>query len=177
VLVCGFGPTLHDDLARARKLRPDAPAIAVNNAASAVKAFALFSLHYRIGKLDRWVAAQRKKFGDGFTVHSHGVPGSAEKLREFFPYVDHWWPDAKGTGTSAWAAAKMARQMGFSEIVLCGVPIARGAYADGKFCKDFRHKDVLAIYRDYIRKDKAWHEGVRSMSGWTMRFFGAPEWA
>lgn len=174
VLVCGFGPTLHDDLARAHILRPDAPVIAVNNAASAVKAFALFSQHYRKGKLDVWVRAQRKRFGDGFTVHSHAGLENIARLKEFFPWVDHWWAHVGSTGTSAWSAAKMARQMGFSEIILCGVPLERGAYADGSFCRDFRHNAVLKLYRNYIRKDVQYHEGVKAMSGWTRKFFGEP---
>lgn len=173
VLVCGFADTLHDDLGRARKLRPDAPIIAVNNAASAVKAFAVFSLHCRRGKLDVWAKEQRKRFGPDFEVHSHGYK-NFDKLQDAYPYVDYWWPDAKGTGTSAWAAAKMARQMGFSEIILCGVTLERRPYADKTMAKDFRLAEVLKIYRDYIRKDGTWHVGVKAMSGWPRKFFGAP---
>ena len=173
VLVCGFADTLHDDLARARALRPDASVIACNNAASAVKAFAIFSTHCRRGKLDIWASAQRNYFGGDFEVHSHGY-ANFDKLQAAYPYVDYWWIDAKGVGTSAWSAVKMARQMGFSEMILCGAPIERRPYANKTMANDFRHAEVLKIYRDYIRKDIMWHKGVYSMSGWTRKLFGEP---
>jgi hypothetical protein len=175
VLVCGFAQTFHDDYARARKLRPDAPVIATNKAGSAVKCLALFSLHCGPDKLGKWASQQREKFGPDFTVHSHGLPEAAERLKVRHPYVDHWWRDAKGVGTSTWAAAKMARLMGFTEIILCGMPLERMPYADGSFCRDFRNGEVLKIYRSYIKKDTEWHQGVKAMSGWTAKFFGVPE--
>jgi len=174
VLICGYADTLFDDLARARKLRPDASVIAVNDAAGAVEAFAVFSLHCRRGKLDVWAAAQRKKFGPR-EVHSHGYRHKYETIHAAYPWVDYWWPAAMGTGTSAWAAAKMAKLMGFDEIILCGVTLERRPYANGRIARDFRHPQVLELYCRYIRNDKAWHEGVKAMSGWPRKFFGEPE--
>jgi hypothetical protein len=172
VLVCGFGPTFWEDLERARKLRPGAPIIACNNAASAVKALAIFSQHST--KLGGWAKAQRK-FGDDFTVHAPGSIDLLDQHRRRHPYVDYWWPLARGTGTSPWAAQKLGKMMGFEERILVGVPLERGPYADGTFARDFRRKPILKIYRDFIRCDTAWHEGVKAMSGWTMRMFGEPD--
>lgn len=174
VLVCGFGPTLYGDLARVGKLRPGAPKIAVNNASTALKALAIFSQHYDSNKLGVWAKQQHKNFGPECEVHAPGPIDRYDRNKAIYPYVNYFWPQAKGTGTSAWAAAKLARMMGFTEIILCGVPLERGGYADNTFARDFRHPHILKIYRDYIKKDTAWHEGVRSMSGWTKRFFGEP---
>lgn len=179
VLVCGFGPTFYDDLERARKLYPDAPAIAVNEAAKAVKTFALFTLHPE--KLKRFCALQVQSFGDGFTVHSGGKAFDAQDRPRKYPRVDYWWREAAGGGTSAWAAARMARLMGFEEIILTGVPLVHGNYADLGFAKAWREgqkrsdgRDMLNTYREYVQGDTRWHDGVRSMSGWTRDLFGEP---
>lgn len=173
-LVCGFAPTLFDDLAEARALRPGASVLAVNRAATAIDAFAVFSLHHGPEKLGRWVTVQRETFGP-CEVHGHGLLTDLDKKRAAYPYVDYWWWEARGTGTSAWAAAKLAKLMGFSEVILCGVLLERAPYADGSFCRDFRRSNVLKIYRDYIKGDKNWHAGIYAMSGWPERYLGKPQ--
>lgn len=173
-LVCGFAPSLWGDLERARELRPDAKIIAVNRAATAIEAFAVFSLHHGKDKLGIWAQAQREKFNAQAEVHAHGSLDNLEKKRGCYPYVDYWWPDARGTGTSSWAAAKLAALMGFEERILCGVLIERAPYADATFCRDFRRQPVLKLYRDYIKNDTDWHRGVSAMSGWPRKFFGPP---
>ena len=168
VLVCGNGFPLADDLARARGLFPDAPAIAVNGAAKEVPAFALFTLHPEKMPV-LWAAEQRRRFGTGFTTHTGG---KAE--RQDAPGIDHWWPEAAGRGTSTWAAAKMARLMGFDRIVLCGMPLEPGPYADGRPAFAFMRRQ-LEGYRAYVAGDTAWHRGVSSLSGWTRDLFGEPD--
>jgi hypothetical protein len=172
-LVCGFAPTLHDDLAAALKLRPGAFIVAVNRAGTAIKADAVFSLHHGPDKLGTWAKVQHEKFGP-CEVHAYGGKTDLEKRQRLYPYVEYWWPDAGGVGTSAWGARKMAGYMGFGEVILCGVLLDRAPYADGKFCRDFRNRSVLKIYRQYIRKDTAWHKGAFAMSGWPRKFLGGP---
>lgn len=174
VLICGFARTFHDDLARAQELRPGAPIIAVNEAALHVKAFAIFSLHRKPHKLGRWAREQAERFGTDFTVHSSGDPDDHE-LRAANPYVDYWWPEARGKGTSTWSAAKMALLMGFEERILVGMPLERMPYGDGTMARDFRIEKILKIYRDYVRHDIEFHRGIRAMSGWTRHEFGEPE--
>lgn len=173
-LVCGFAPTLYDDLARARELRPGASVIVVNQAATEIEAFAVFSLHHKPSKLDVWAEKQRQRFGKPVEVHAHSGAGSYEVNAQLYPYVDYWWDAAKGKGTSAWAAAKLAILMGFSEAILCGVLIDRAPYANATFCRDFRSQAVLNIYRGYIKKDKAWHSRIYAMSGWPRGLLGLP---
>lgn len=169
VIVCGNAWCLPEDLARAQAIRPGAPIIAVNDAGAHVDCFALFSLH--AGRMGRFITAAEKrgrKHRTDFSTHSAGERSVTR------PLVDHWWQGCHGVGTSAWSAAKVARCMGFGEIILCGAPIERGPYAGGKFCRDFRQKAILQIYRDYIRGDADLHPFVRSMSGWTKQFLGEP---
>lgn len=175
-LVCGFGPGFFEDLARARELRPDAQIIAVNESAKAVEAFALFTLHPEKGR--RWKALAKQSFGVSPPLHSGGKEITK---RQSCPWVDHWWREAGGGGTSVWAAARMAKLMGFDERILVGAPLVYGSYADKSFAKGFREghmrtdgRETLQAYRDYIAQDTAWHEGTYSMSGFTREVLGPP---
>jgi hypothetical protein len=173
-LVCGNAWTLADDVARARRLRPNALVIAVNKAAGELAADFLFSIHFE--KLPRWIPLQAARFGIGFSIHGVGsreAKKQAQREREA-PYVDYWWPDARGAGSSTWSAAKVARLMGFDEIILCGMPLAAGPYADGKLANDFMRAKITDHYRAAVAGDIAWHAGVSAMSGWTREFFGEP---
>ena len=175
VLVCADGFTFDDDYARARQLFPDAPAIAVNNAAGKLRAFALFTLHAR--KFPKWIAAQRASFGEGFATHSSGTVVEKTKFGKQIalkPFVDYWWQNAAGNGTSTWGARKLARYMGFDRVVLVGMPLEVGGYAGGRMAKAFQQHSVVEDYRRYILRDTAFHDGVVSMSGWTRELFGGP---
>lgn len=175
VIVCGNAWCLQEDFEAARALYPDAPVIAVNGAAGQVKAFALFSMHPR--KLPKWIAMQRR-FGDGFTVHAggglrHDRP-KFKRTSDAMPWVQYWWPGAAHGGTSVWCARRMAKQMGFGLVVLCGAPLSIGGYAGGRMAKAFQQEDTIRHYRGQIEADTMYHDGVRSMSGWTREVFGAP---
>lgn len=172
VLVCGNAWTLHDDYASAVEIFGSVPVIAVNGAAGQVKAFALFTQHPR--KFPRWIKMQRDRFGDDFTTHAAGNREWATKLGKPLKheYVDYWWPDATGGGTSAWGARRMAGMMGFDTVILCGVPLEPGGYADNEPTQLMRNVKLMRHYQDQIKKDTKWHTGVYGMSGWTRDFFG-----
>ncbi len=173
-LVCGNAWTLSEDFRRARALRPVAPIMAINGAAGQVPADFLFSIHYE--KLPRWIALRVARFEGDFTVHGVGtlIAGKQEIRQAEGTYVDYWWPDARGSGTSTWSGAKIARLMGFTEIILCGMPLEHGTYSDGSLANDFTRARILTRYREAVERDCEWHDGVFSMSGWTREFFGEP---
>ena len=171
VLVCGSAWTLYPDLRKASVIFPSAPVIAVNGAAAHVAAFALFSGHPR--NFPKWIESQSERFGDGFTVHTGGRKNMGAVER--YPWVDYWWPDVSLMGTSTWGARKMAKLMGFDLVVLCGAPIDVGTYVNGKMAsKAWQRPDAVAEYRRAIESDTAWHDGCRSMSGWTRELLGYP---
>lgn len=178
VLVLGHGFTLHDDVARARKIRPDADVIAVNKAAVEYKADHLFSWHHERGKLKSWAGQQFRKFGPGAVVHS--TPGRDRATGvlldppEGCPEVDFWWPGAVAKGSSGWMAVRLATFLGYEERILCGVPMAKGAYADGFMARDFMRDSKIESYRSGIAADTAYHKGTYSMSGWTRDLLGEP---
>lgn len=171
VLVCGYGSTLYSDLATARELRPGAEVIAVNRAAKAVKAFALFTLHPVEMPL-LFAVEQTTRFGGGFTTHSGGRAATHADRADRWTGIDYWWPRAAGRGTSTWAAAKMGRMMGFDEIVICGMPLDSGNYADKNIAKSFKMPGIVESYRQFIVGDKDWHEGVVGVSGFAAETFG-----
>ncbi len=174
VLVCGAAACLRADVAAARVLRPGAPAIAVNKAIKIIRPFAHFTLHPE--HLAHWIEAAELVWGPrSWTTHSGGAGRRLRANRAAWPRVDYWWAQARGAGTSTWAAARMARLMGFDEIILCGMPLEPMPYADGSPAKAFSRPEKTKVYRDFVANDTAWHGGVSAMSGWTRRFFGPPK--
>ena len=199
VLILGYGFTLHDDYARARKLRPDADVIAVNKAAGEYKADHLFSPHWAEPEfLPTWVAMQRDEFGAGFLVHS--TPGRNHETGNLNPVpqikppqdalsrrdlrnaelIDHWWPGAitnlaLADGTGGWMAVRMARFMGYEERILCGVPMERGGHADGDMDVEIERENWLAPHLRSIEQQTSFHEGTFSLSGFTRDLLGQPE--
>lgn len=169
VFVCGNAWCLHKDLARARDTFGDCPVIAVNGAANEVKAFALFSFHPErfMARGYDWIGRQQRRFGRGFTVHgSRHMP--------ICHWVDHWWEGARGGGSSAWGARKMAKLMGFGPVVLVGCPLSPGGYA-GPWLPDLMGDvEVTERYAKEIEAGDEWHEGAVSMSGRTAEILGSP---
>ena len=159
---------MHEDLSEAWKKYPDAPVIAVNDASFEVKAFALFSYHpiRFIEPPFRWIDKQRKKFGSDFTVHG-------SRFMEDMPFVDYWWEGARGGGTSAWGARKVAKLMGFEKVIFCGCPLSVGNYTGYKPGKLMAQQKTIDRYRKEIESDIAWHKGCCSMSGWMRDFLGS----
>ncbi len=164
--MAGNAYCLHEDLEKAWAVYPAAPVIAVNGAAREVKAIALFSFHPErmvLGGYD-WLGWQKRLFGP-VTVHgSKFVPGC--------PWVQHWWEDARGGGSSAWGARKLAWLMGFDPVVLCGCPLVPGNYAGYRPGLIMARMETIEPYRLEIASDTEWHQGAVSMSGWTKEFLG-----
>ena len=158
---------LHDDLTNARLLYPTAPVVAVNGAAAHVKALALFSKHPARFMPARWIEKQRR-FHDDFTVH-----GAVHE--DGVPWVQHWWEDARGGGSSAWGARKLAWLMGFDPVILCGAPLEVGGYSGYEMHSALMQSPtIIQDFRDQLKAETEWHEGALSMSGWTADFLGSP---
>lgn len=156
-----------DDYREASSLRPGASLFVVNRTAGLLRAD--FVVVKDMPGVRQWRAMQEDTFGTGhFTLHSPRLPAGR-------PEVDYWWPAANGSGTTAWCTAKIACFMGFSEIILCGVPIAPGPHADGEDGETWSGgSGQIDKLRRAIEADTDWHGRVSSMSGWTRDFLGAP---
>ena len=169
VLVCGNAWCLPEDLEAARKIVSDAPVIAVNGAAREVKAIGLFSVHPQrfIEYGYDWLKHQTRLFGPVLVHAVREQPG--------MPWVNHWWPEIKGSGGgSVWCARKLAWLMGFDPVILCGAPLVAGSYAGFRPGRIMAQPEIMIPYRREIEHDVEWHKGAYSMSGWTRDFLGSP---
>lgn len=168
-IVAGNAWCLHDDIEKAREKFGCVPVIAVNGAAREVAAIALFSYHPQrfIERGCEWIRHQKEIFGPGFTVH-------ASRQEQGMPYVDHWWEDARGGGSSAWGARKLAWLMGFDPVVMVGCPLMPGNYTGFRPGQLMTHPATTERYAAEIAADSVWHDGAYSMSGRTKEILGAP---
>ena len=174
-LVTGMGQSLMDDFVRARNKvmkNEDHPAIlGVNRSCQFIKTHMNFTLDRDNASYWRSVA-----------IHPEGqwysVQPDATKTYEDYPWIDGWWPKLAGAGSSAWFAAKAALIMGYERVILCGVPLEPGPYADGIYAPTFqdagRFPTTIRTMREKMQLDEWTHEAVFSMSGWTKEFFGGP---
>lgn len=168
-LVLGSGPTLFEDLKRAPK---DCFRVGIRLAAEMVRCDAVFSLDRAALREPKLI--HEKSFGP-IECHS-GKPG-AGATHERYPWVDYWWPEPEisNAGTSAWAAAKVLVFMGHERVILCGVPLVPGDYADGREAAHFKDMSSINLMRRRIMDDVWMRPYVRSLSGWTKEALGAPE--
>ena len=166
-IVAGNAWCLHNDLEQARRVYPDIPIIAVNGAAREVKAIALFSYHPErfVERGFEWIRRQRL-FGQDFTVHG-------SRFMPDMPWVQYWHEEARGGGSSAWGARKLAKLMGFDLVVLCGCPMTAGPYVGNHgMGGTMTQESVVEKYQQEIINDTEWHKGAISLSGWTKEFLG-----
>jgi hypothetical protein len=174
-LVTGMGQSLMDDFVRARNKvmkNEDHPAIiGVNRSCQFIKT------HINL-TLDR----DNASYWRSVAIHPEGqwysVQPDATKTHEDYPWIDGWWPKLAGSGSSAWFAAKAALIMGYERVILCGVPLEPGPYADGIYAPTFqdakKFPSTIRTMREKMQLDEWTHEAVFSMSGWTKAFFGGP---
>lgn len=188
VLVVGSAPCVRKDLAAARLLRPDADVIAVK--------FSVAIVHARIAVTHHGEHAERMKklhrqcWGDEVEIHMPKKKIHDEQKQ----FVDRMWDELAGTGgTSAWGAARIARLLGYEEIILCGCPLEVAKHGDYYHDQEifkaavkagarrdrgepFANDNAIRGYQRFIESDLALGRGagIRSMSGWTMKKLGAP---
>lgn len=159
-LVCGAAASLLEDYSLAKDLRPDADTIIINDVSEILRGDHLYSLHPE--KLLRWRKWQFDTFDNIITTHSYKEP------------ADHIWPDSGSKGSSGWSGAKLALLMGYTDVILCGVPLDPMPYTKRGPSQDFVMNAGLKIYRQGVMDDLDWHDKVTSMSGWTRELLGEP---
>jgi len=179
VLVLGYSPSLYDDVRRAKQLRPDADIIAVNMAMMDYRADHLFSWHFdHSTKLPHWRSVHLKKFGPALThcpTQRNRETGVLNPVPDGYDWVDYWWPGATADGSGPWMATRMAHFMGYDEIILCGVSMEIGGYANGHMARAFQRQPNIDRYRAAIEKQTEYHAKTRSMSGFTRDLLGTIE--
>jgi len=168
-IVAGSASCLFDDLKRVQEKYNNLPIIAVNGASKLVSAIALYSRHPERFIERRWLESHRFFFGDEASVHADILATKKPTC------VDYWWTGTWGGGGSAWGARKLAAYLGFDLVILCGCPLVAGPHIGGLSFASFMHdEDVIKDLRHGIEKEPEWHDGARSMSGWTAEILGLP---
>lgn len=177
VLVCGSAPCLFRDMDKALRARPDATIIAINDVAGYINAEFVTSIH-----CEKMQEFRAKSINKKIKTLSGGIYNAACD-------VDHWFSSCNSGGTSAGSALKIARKMGFDEIILCGCPMNGG---DGYFYRRAKPTQFLMQKRfgdasprsssvvahqmnlRYEMEGNGYNM-VKSMSGFTAELFGKPD--
>ena len=177
VLVCGSAPCLFRDMDKALRARPDATIIAINDVAGYINAEFVTSIH-----CEKMQEFRAKSLNKEIKTLSGGIYDAACD-------VDYWFSSCNSGGTSAGSALKIARKMGFDEIILCGCPMNGG---DGYFYREAKPTQFLMQKRFGDAKPRSssvtYHQMhlrletqdrgfdmVKSMGGFTAELFGTPE--
>ena len=152
--------------------------MAINDAASVLDADFLCSIHSE--KMDEFRA---KSMNPDIITLGGGRCRADGK-------VDYWFSGCNSGGTSAMSAVKVAKKMGFTEIILCGCPMNGG---DGYFDSTYKPPvpklhpvrfgnypptaGIVRAHQTNMTKEAAAgdYSMVRSMSGLTAEVFGRPE--
>jgi len=179
VIICGSAPCLMKDFTKAFIKMHSPFVIAVNESVSAVEADFLCSYH----------AEKFKEFKEkSLNEEVETLTAKSFRSKKEDDHVDYRFDDIVTGATSCGDAIQIADRMGFSEIVLVGAPMNG---CDGYFNKTPMFQDGCARFgaENYSKETRQLENNqnvlveiamnlpnVRSMSGFTQRIFGAPEW-
>jgi hypothetical protein len=181
-LVVGYAPSVHEDVAAARRLRPTAPLLGVKYAAVLFQEIEHVWTQHIEQADDIRARAGRRIF-----IHSRGRLYQGRRFQNVDESdVDYLWPGLRWTaGGSGIVGALWARHgMGFSEVILCGCPLEPGGYApeiqqfktpqgeSGSFVDARPLERWRESVRRFVRDGRA--AGITSMSGWTREALGTP---
>lgn len=182
-IVCGAAECLHDDLAKARAMRPDAMLLGCNMVPALIQDIK----HAWVQDAPKVGLLIKSRIPDDVKIHTakQVSPGM-----EAIYYADYVWPDLQWVcGTSGFSAALWAKHgLGFDEVILAGVPLSKTmfAYADsypapGNLGKDKvpagYSEELIEHWLGHIKNHKLNGKtaGIFSMSGSTMQILGYPK--
>jgi hypothetical protein len=187
-ILCGAAPCLFEDLAEAKKIRPDADILGVKYAASLVPEIE----HIWTQHGEKTISIKKAA---GRTIYVHARPRTFQTpggtlwylphKKEAFEAIDYVWDSLSyAVGSSGLAGALWARHgMGYDEVILAGIPLSvnNAQYAEG-YPNKYQNKNSYAsadqidnwvkALKDHIKNDRM--IGVYSMSGATRKLLGPP---
>lgn len=187
-ILCGAAPCLFEDLAEAKKARPDATVLGVKYTASLVPEIEhVWTQH---GEMTLKI-----KQAAGRPIFVHARPRTFQTVRgtvwhiphaqAAYDQIDYIWKDIPfATGSSGVAGALWAKHgMGFDEVILAGIPLSQGQleyvqgypnrYQTGKtYALPAQVDNWVGILKKHIAAGLT--AGIYSMSGATSRLLGAP---
>ena len=190
LLVVGSGPGALEHAQEVLSHRPTAKVAVVGHAAGMIKADFIFSDHYEVHQELKTLQSQ---FHSNFSNHCCRMGAWKD-----WPAVDYWWRMPRARGSSAETAIRAGLRMGFGEVILAGCPLAaatilhphqqdkdgqqwpppRDVARFGGSMKGNTSQDVLQGFQQAFKAQAVlWKGKVFSMSGYTRRVLGAPDFA
>ena len=163
LLVIGSGACVWDDLRRYDQQHGDLDRIAVNDLMAYYPGRLQYGATLHVNKLPRWIHGQPT-----MQVHSH-MPGAQ---------VDHVWPLIREGATSGLFATFIGLLMGYSRIILAGVPCDDSPRFFDPPWKKHELFGLATAHDEWKRaRDEVplFKERVRSLSGNTAKWLGEPE--
>lgn len=115
-------------------------------------------------KMIEWLALRAK----------NGHPMPPDTLWAHRPYRGFTNSTKDWQGSSGLFMTKIAREQGYTHIVLCGVPMTVEAE---HYVRHARWNAAPGFVRGWVRQKDKLRPFVRSMSGWTQETFGAPSFS
>lgn len=123
------------------------------------------------GDVQRWRACRRRGYNEDIVTHALEFSSQPGKVHWVWP-----WP---GHGTSSLNAVYTALQMGYTDVVLCGVPLDNQpnyfspAWERRNFEREVPDRDGRLKWWGRAA-DERFNGRVKSMSGRTRELLGAP---
>lgn len=179
IIVAGSAPSVREDVEDARKLRRDAPILAVNHAIRALpEADYCFCGHIEMVQWREFAGEARPLIARRPGPNEQKTTGPISN----YPEIDEWVDTPATSAGSGINAALAAKVYGFEEIILAGIGLDwTEGYVDGMVADRFfpsvqrsmatkRHQAGL---RAAVEKGIDF-SGIVSMRGYTREVFGAP---
>ena len=180
LLILGGGRCVFDDYFKAKEFFKTYEIMAINDMIGQFRLEKIhhgFCLHKRLLQANK-VLREEKGMGGDYT--SHGITAC--------PGVDRVWSKAYRTGESGTSSILVALHLGYTKIIVCGVPLDNSGHywdPDVKFeptkpqWSVFNAKGQMGLANEVIKRNPLAKDRVRSMSGRTADAFGKPdqEWA
>lgn len=171
VIICGSAPCVFEDLEKAKRLRPDAEIVGVNNAGAMIPEIKhVWTQHNKLSK----------EYKENADVKVHGRSNILGDR-----HTDYIWPKLNWVcGSSGVGGALWARWgLGFDEVIMAGIPLnsKNTLYSEkypSKYTKKhgFADKHQILNWLNHLMLHQKNEKtiGIYSMSGETMRILGEP---
>jgi hypothetical protein len=188
-IVCGSAPSLHEDLAKAKKLRPGATVLGANYTAQLVPEIEhIWTLHNaeahiikrRIGR-KVYVHTRPRKYSNGGGLWLVPTPDEAWNEVDYVWKSLHWVTGSSGPSAALWAK----HGLGFDEVIMAGIQLSTDAqhYVPGYMDTKKADKTLFAEEHNILHwqacmishRDQGKYEGIYSMSGFTAGLLGMPQ--
>jgi hypothetical protein len=132
------------------------------------------------GRLDAWVTLHPEYLDTSYRARKQaGLPVDTRIFchkggKRVTDILDYLYPAQKSSGSSGLFACKVAQHLGFTHLVLCGIPNDNSAGKIGVGPAWHGAENFKAGWQQAL----PYLTNVRSMSGWTARLLGSPttEW-